>query len=99
MHVCASVECGWRSDGDGRWRTVSEGGARPSRVVVNVPLLDGHPDVRPAAEDLAFEVFIAEFAIEGLAAAILPSRPIYVAIDHGFGDWEPLQLGKLPFYH
>ena len=98
MNVCGSVECGWRCDGDGRWRAVSKGVVRPSRVVENAPLLDGHPGLPQAVEDLAFEVFIAEFAIEGIAVAILPSRPIHVAIDHGFGDWELLQLGKLPLY-
>ena len=71
---------------------------RPSRVVENAPLLDGHPGLPQTLEDLAFGVFIAEFAIVGLPVAILPSRPIHVAIDHGFGDWELLQLGKLPFY-
>ncbi len=71
----------------------------PSRVVENAPGLDGHPGLPHAIEDLAFEVFIAVFAIEGIAVAFLPSHLIHVAIDHGFGDWEPLQLGKLPFCH
>lgn len=44
------------------------------------------------------EAFIAEYAIEGRAGAIRPSRPIHVAMDHGFGDREPQQLGKLPCY-
>ena len=72
---------------------------RPSRILENAPLPDGHPGLPQTLEDIAFGVCIAEFTIEGLAVAILPSRPIHVAIDHGFGDWELLQLGKQPFYH
>ena len=71
---------------------------RPSRVVASAPLLDDHLGFPEAVEDLAIEAFIAEYAIEGRAGAIRPSRPIHVAMDHGFGDREPQQLGKLPCY-
>lgn len=98
LHVCVSVECGWRCDGDRRWRTVCEDRVRPLRVVASAPLIDVHLGFQEAVEDLAIDAFIAEYAIEGLAGAIRPSRPFHVAIDHGFGDREPQQLGRLPFY-
>ena len=72
LHVCGSVECGRWCDGDGRWRTVSEGRVRPSRVVVDAPLFDDHLGFLKAVEDLAIEAFIPELAVEGLAVAVLP---------------------------
>ena len=71
MHVCGPVDWGQRCDGDGRWRTVSEGGVRPSCVVVDAPLFDGHLGFLEAVEELTAQKFVPEPAIEGLAVAIL----------------------------
>ena len=35
LHVCGSVECGWRCDGDGCWRTESEGRMRSLCIVMD----------------------------------------------------------------
>jgi hypothetical protein len=45
---------------------------RPLGVVVDAPALDDRLGFPEAVEDLAIEQFIPEFAIEGLAVAVLP---------------------------
>lgn len=55
--------------GDGA--VLSEGGVRPSRVVVDTSLLDDHLGLSKTVENFAIEPFIAEVAVEGPAEAIL----------------------------
>lgn len=45
---------------------------RSDRVVVLAPLLDDDGGLLQAVEDFAVQAFITQFAIEGLAVAVLP---------------------------
>ncbi len=46
----------------------------PSCIVMDAPLFDDHLGLPEAVEDLTVKAFITEFAIEGLAVAVLPGR-------------------------
>ena len=45
---------------------------RAARVVVRSPLLDDDGGLFLAVEDLPVQAFVTQFAIEGLAATVLP---------------------------
>ena len=58
--------------GDGSRRAVAERRMRPSRIVMDAPILDYDLCFPEAVEDFAIEYLIAEPGIEVLAVSILP---------------------------
>ena len=45
---------------------------RADSVVLIAPLLDDDPGLLQTVEDFLIEAFVAQFAVEGLAIAVLP---------------------------
>lgn len=66
------VERGWFWCGEGRRRSITERGVWTFGVVVDAPLLDDDLCLPETVEDFTIEALIPEFAVEGLAVAVLP---------------------------